>query len=125
LPSWWAARLAYRGARLVWELQNECDYVEAVACWLPITWQDRGAWGELELAIIYFDHHSYYNLGQWEDAYQITASAHEWGHNLNLEGHWWADQCWYPTLLMGYIDSSHAPCLTGPSALEVDAVVMN
>jgi len=108
---------------LAWELGNECR-PGAVACFNEITSEDHGTWRELKRTHIYFDHDEYNDLGYWEDAWQVAASAHEWGHNLNLADHD-RDQCGEPDLIMGQVWTIHSPCLTGPSTPEVNAVVMN
>jgi hypothetical protein len=112
---------------LGWELGDECPpflYEEPVACAVPMSWEDHGTWWEMRKVYIFFNHDWYYNLGPWQELWQVAVSAHEWGHVLNLDDYWWADQCTL-NLLMGTADISKAPCLMGPTAAEVDTVIMN
>jgi hypothetical protein len=113
---------------LAWELQNECAD-PSFGCWERWNWQGHGTWDELQLTIIFFNYDGYHSLGEgnpaWEDAFQMALSAHEWGHNLNLEDHWMQDMCWQPNLIMGYINPWQPPCRTGPTSAELDAVLNN
>jgi len=105
---------------LRWESQpplgEPCD-PGAVACWaIDPDWCQGG---QLTEAAIYFDYFEYVGLGPEE---RIAASAHEWGHNLNL-GH--PDplrgMCDNPPRIMGYLDG--VGCITGPSCAEQAAVI--
>jgi len=113
---------------LAWELQDECTD-PSFGCWRRVTWQGHAGWDELQLTMIFFNHDGFYSLGEgnpgWEDAFQMALSAHEWGHNLNLEDHWLQDMCWEPHLIMGYINQWQPPCLTGPTSAERSAVIAN
>ncbi|KPK45679.1 MAG: hypothetical protein AMJ77_07030 [Dehalococcoidia bacterium SM23_28_2] len=105
---------------LRWEgqppLGEPCDPGK-VACWAidPDWCQD----GQLTEAAIYFDHDKY-NAKSPEE--KVAASAHEWGHNLNL-GHPFPlrGMCEAPPRIMGELDGQG--CITGPSCAEQAAVI--
>jgi hypothetical protein len=109
---------------LAWELGNECQSDDVIACAVPKNWYNHGTWWELRRVHIYFDHDWYYNLGYWQDAWQLAVSAHEWGHVMNLVTEY-RDQCLVPTRIMGLANLSAAPCVTGPTPPEVSAVFAN
>jgi len=105
---------------LRWEgqppLGDPCD-AGMVACWAIHSDWCQG--GQLTEAAIYFDYFEYVGLGPEET---IAASAHEWGHNLNL-GHPspLRGMCQKPPRIMGYLDG--VGCITGPSCPEQAAVI--
>jgi hypothetical protein len=108
---------------LGWDLENRCPQ-GAFACAVPMSYVNHGGlWWEMKKVYIYFDHDLYYNLEAWQELWQVAIPAHEWGHVLNLEDHD-LDQC-AENLIMGQVDPSLRPCLLGPTAAEVDAVIMN
>ena len=120
----WGGCYAAPDTILAWELGNECIQDDVIACaWLR-TWVDHGTWWEMKRVNIYFDRDWYYNLGYWQDAWQVAASAHEWGHVMNLVTEY-RDQCTVPIVIMGLPNLSAAPCVTGPTPAEISAVVMN
>ena len=107
---------------LRWEGQPPLDLhcaSAATACWaIDPDWCDGGS--QLTQSAIYFDRDKYLNLSL--DQERIAASAHEWGHNLNLgEYDPLRGMCASPPRVMGYLDGQG--CITSPSCAEQAAVI--
>lgn len=108
---------------LRWEGQPPLNYYcpeEYSACWYIIDpWCTDT---ELTQAAIYFD---YLKYAAKTDMRKIAASAHEWGHNLNLGERAMGPEgdamCSTPYRIMG--SDGGIDCITGPSCPEQAAVV--
>ena len=107
--------------KLRWESwKDECG--GDIACTVHL-FRPRGYWQELSEVDIYFDPQKYTDISPLFPDWKIVVSAHEWGHNLNLADHFDTNQCdvWL-IMAQGNNDFFQPPCLTHPSAAEVDSV---
>jgi hypothetical protein len=75
---------------------------------------------QLTQAAVYFD---YLKYAAKTEVRKIAASAHEWGHNLNLGDLWGRYFCAKPPRIMGGEGPDGVGCITGPSCPEQAAVI--